>query len=111
MTEKQMLEFAAKAIGLKYHAYVDHPFIGTGLNIGELATPIWNPLTEYGDTLRLAAATDLSVDFSVPGHVMVAGPCGIGLDIPYEIGNREAKIKAACLGITQAAAIIGEQMP
>lgn len=62
MNDKTLLELAAKAIGLKYHAFVNAPFIGYGLNIGDLETPIWNPLTDDGDALRLAVKLHLSMD-------------------------------------------------
>ena len=54
MNDKELLELAAKAVGLKYHAFVNDIMIGFGLNIGDYETPIWNPLTDDGDALRLA---------------------------------------------------------
>jgi hypothetical protein len=61
MNDKALLEQAARAVGLKYHAFTNDPFIGYGLNIGDLETPIWNPLTDDADALRLSVKLHISV--------------------------------------------------
>jgi hypothetical protein len=61
-TDREMLELAAKAAGIKFHAYVDNEFFGRGINIGELDVPLWNPLDDDGDALRLVVKLGLSVE-------------------------------------------------
>jgi hypothetical protein len=60
-TDRELLELAAKAAGIEYHAFVDDPLFGTGINIGEIDVPLWNPLTNDGDALRLAVKLNIGV--------------------------------------------------
>lgn len=54
MTDRELLELAAKAIGLEFHSYVDSKLFGKGINTGEIDVSLWNPLDDDGDALRLA---------------------------------------------------------
>lgn len=67
MTDRELLELAAKAAGIKYHSYVDHELYGRGINIGEVDVPLWNPLTDDGDALRLAVKLKIGNDCFVDG--------------------------------------------
>ena len=49
MTDRELLELAAKAAGIEGVISVDHKFIWT-----KNATERWNPLQDDGDALRLA---------------------------------------------------------
>lgn len=65
MTDKELLEMAAKAAGITHHGskgcsgiWIGHGNIFTG----RLHSPVWNPLTDDGDALRLAVKLQLSMD-------------------------------------------------
>lgn len=70
MTDRELLELAAKAAGLR-------------VNFHPTASYNWNPLTDDGDALRLAVTLGLVVDCSRPSagepfkhHVIwIDGPC------------------------------------
>jgi len=57
--DRELLELAAKAAGIKFHSYVDSELFGRGINIGDVDVPLWNPLDDDGDALRLAVKLDL----------------------------------------------------
>lgn len=61
MTDKELLELAAKAAGLQieWHSEMAGSFPVYKNDAGSGYTP-WNPLEDDGDTFRLAAALDLS---------------------------------------------------
>ena len=64
MTDKELLELAAKAAGLVIHTWEEDHFLvdennGTGFCF------YWNPLTDYEDALRLAVELSIWVDPSV----------------------------------------------
>ena len=62
MTDRELLELAAKAAGLEMMWGRDWHNTGAPL-IGALANPAdWNPLTDDGDALRLAVKLRLSID-------------------------------------------------
>lgn len=105
MSDRELLELAAKAIGLKYHAYVDSDMFGRGINTGKLDTPLWNPLTDDGDALRLAVKLNLLVDCS--------SQCARPLpdDLGWFGGDGGDDCVAMRLAIVRAAAAIGEEMP
>lgn len=63
MTDKELLELAAKAAGIINQGYCESGFLFTGT--GESgAFYKWNPLTNDGDALRLAVKLNISVDRS-----------------------------------------------
>lgn len=56
-TDRELLELAAKAAGIKIVSHTTYgPFVG-GVHDGE----IWNPLTDDGDALRLAVKLQITV--------------------------------------------------
>lgn len=110
MSEKELLELAAKAAGLKFHAYVNSEIFGSGINIGDLDTPLWNPLTDDGDALRLAIQLDMQIWRSRGPSVCAMPPSGDFwkrlseplADDPYAATRR---------AIVRAAAEIGKTTP
>ena len=60
MTDRELLELAAKAAGIRHPAYMERGH-SAGINRGP-AEPLWNPLTDDGDALRLAVKLFLFVD-------------------------------------------------
>jgi len=112
MTDRELLELAAKAAGMRYyyasyqkHLHVEHQHTADGIH--------WNPLTDDGDALRLAVKLD--IDF-----YMGAGD-GPEAWAGYYLPGRENK-KHACepvnkdpyaatrRAIVRAAAEIGRNM-
>lgn len=61
MTDRELLELAAKAAGIRYHSYIDSELFGRGINIGEVDVPLWSPLDDDGDALRLAVKLGMHV--------------------------------------------------
>lgn len=106
-TDRELLELAAKAAGIKYHSYIDHEMIGRGINIGDLDSAIWNPLADDGDALRLAVECSLTIDLSEE-KVLVEAPW---LTNEFSEDYANDKMRATRRAIVRAAAAIGEQMP
>lgn len=64
MTDKELLEKAAKAAGVQGHFVERHPMDGyptysCGIGNAGRVNPLWNPLTDDGDALRLAVKLDM----------------------------------------------------
>ena len=73
MTDKEMLELAAKAAGIRVKWHSEGHY-GPTMEImeDEAGGPPWNPLTDDGDALRLAVKLKLDVFFhpsSVEAHI------------------------------------------
>jgi len=104
MTDREMMELAAKALGMpeapKQYRIAD----GLPIVITYMGKP-WNPLTDDGDALRLAVTLRLVVN--IAGSRVYAGDAegtGVTLDVnsdPYAATRR---------AIVRAAAEIGRQM-
>jgi hypothetical protein len=110
-TDRELLELAAKAAGLKY-AWIK----GCGINItGPIPagqSPWWNPLADDGDALRLAVAMRAYIEIRVnAGYCVVrAHYC----DTDEREMVRETPGDSVCAlrrAITRAAAEIGKAMP
>jgi len=102
MTDRELLELAAKAVGLEVTACVKDgiPFrFGGGY---------WNPLTDDGDALRLAVQMQIDVNH---GDVIVVaervGPAEAGVAEPKQSDPYAATRRA----IVRVAAEIGRAMP
>ena len=100
MTDREMLELAAKAMGYD-DAQWDHErqCISTAKLTG--SRRLWNPITDDGDALRLAVKMNITVH---PGFVYT--PTGRLIDY-RDYANR---IGATRLAIVRAAAEIGRDM-
>lgn len=61
MTDREMLELAAKAAGIEFTIWHDKPaqVINYGNHLRE--TRFWNPLTDDGDALQLAVKLNITV--------------------------------------------------
>ena len=70
MTDKELLELAAKAAGIEYN-----PNYGKGFWVGEFYSgKEWNPLTDDGDALRLAVKVGVLISPNEDGKTIVALP-------------------------------------
>lgn len=102
MTDRELLEMAAKAVGIAVEGYGPNG-VAQGKN-GPCLIKWWSPLTDDGDALRLAV--DLNITFRNFGHIMTAVGSG-GQFNEYADGDAYAATRRA---IVRAAAEIGSQM-
>jgi hypothetical protein len=111
MNDRELLELAAKAAGINLNSVYgcDIP-----RNFSEPDHPIWNPLTDDGDALRLAVKCNLNIEFEAGENggidVDVLGrwdDAPSGSSENFEHDGYEATRRA----IVRAAASIGAQMP
>lgn len=102
MTDRELLELAAKAAGIKYSKYHQNGWLLLkGLWVDGRN---WNPLTDDGDALRLAVKLGLVVDCSRPSAGEPFKQHAIWLD--ETMSNSELTRRA----IVRAAAEIGKSL-
>lgn len=116
MTDHEMIELAAKAVGLEYQLYEDDQPIRdiTGRYLLPFSIGWWSPLYDDGDALRLAVKLKIDPMFDITTHI---GEPAIGATYPAngDFANVVERIgsdpfAAARRAITRAAAAIGEAM-
>ena len=109
MTDREMLELAAKAGGYARHEYVENSArdgrVVTG-HYDSLLEVCINPLTDDGDALRLAVKLGIEV-WRVPGKAMANGP---HISPRISEPNGSDPYAATRRAIVRAAAEIGRQM-
>ena len=107
MTDRELLEMAAKAAGYGRMQYFDEvPYVAHGLHGEDFFA--WNPLTDDGDALRLAMKLQLLIDTDRYMNEVVVEKD----DAAYSECLRDTSIYAATRrAIVRAAAAIGESMP
>lgn len=70
MTDRDLLELAAKAAGIDHYIWVDHVIDYDSPHYRQAAiqkgssADTWNPLTDDGDALRLAVRLGMDVMFT-----------------------------------------------
>lgn len=111
MTDKELLELAAKAAG---HHIVDngHPISLYIASEGCKGGVRWNPLSDDGDALRLAAKLCIEIEHNNPLDIdryVRAYRCGIlsvrdPISITEEFEDEDQRVAAMCRVITRAAA-------
>jgi hypothetical protein len=103
MTDKELLELAAKAAGIDI-------FCWAGRDVGSFSPVVlpdalsWNPLTEDADALRLAVKLGLQISEGV------AEVWRDGKEVGYFFEDEENRYAATRRAITRAAAEIGKEM-
>lgn len=114
MSDKELLELAAKAAGIEYNDRY-----GKGFWLGEFYSGReWNPLTDDGDALRLAVKC--GIGFIIDTDFVNAYRCGLGRSVvdvcEYYLDHTDDKQSAirraivrAAADIVRAAAAIGEE--
>ena len=97
MSDKELLELAAKAAGIEFWEVGGNLFVAHG--------ETWNPLTDDGDALRLAVKlhTNLLFEQELSGWDVEAGSCGENCKPDPYAATRRA--------IVRATAAIGKDMP
>ncbi len=105
MTDKELLELAAKAAGMVGYKWCDLAlFPVQGLKCGRIPyEPMWNPLTDDGDAFRLAVKLNLLIDCA--SHCARPIPDGI----PWQDGNDLDPYAATRRAIVRAAAELAKQ--
>ena len=105
MTDKELLELAAKAIGLPECGWMGPAF----MYVKDNQFTDWNPLTDDGDALRLAVKLGLGISIPLSNKrtdvVTFSGPITSVIEAhgdPYAATRR---------AITRAAAEIGKAAP
>lgn len=110
MTDRELLELAAKAAGYgDVWSLDEHPdvtYIGPRYDGGTVRYRVWNPLTDDGDALRLAVKLLFEIDMG-RGSVAVRHSSGIKV---LEAFNHDP-YAATRRAIVRAAAEIGRGMP
>lgn len=106
MDDRELLELAAKAAGIKLHVW------GTkgAENFADMDGPRgqrWNPLTDDGDALRLAVKLKLHVRHGYTKAIISHQHGVIGEVVELLNGDSTAPF---CRAITRAAAEIGKAM-
>lgn len=111
MNDRELLELAAKAAGLKYIKPADSYDGSMGLAVGEnpMRTRTWNPLTNDGDALRLAVRLELLVYVEACFYVTV---CKEHVSCVEHIGNdgRGCLYAATRRAIVRAASELGRAL-
>jgi len=97
MTDRELLEMAAKAIGLTLR----YNYLG-----GRDANQPWDPLDDDGDALRLAVKLDISLLGDFPQNIVVVAFDARRIIEKYD-GDKYAATRRA---IVRAAAAIGSAM-
>lgn len=104
MTDREMLELAAKAggIGLWHEDVFTN---GLTRKVNSNGVLRWNPLTDGGDALRLAVDLQIALH-----HFRDSCAAASGARFYTELHNGDPQA-AACRAITRTAAEIGKVMP
>lgn len=105
MTDRELLEFAAKAAGLSGEWSTT---IGGWDCLITAGHHVWQPLHDDGDALRLASDLGLSCQFTAYYSVCYAGSPMAKQFTEKSTGDGYAATRRA---IVRAAAAIGEKMP
>jgi hypothetical protein len=107
MTDKEILELAAKAAGIE----IQWPSVGDASCRRTDTWDIWNPLTDDGDALRLAVKLNIVIwECDQYDRAMAEVRYGEARGEYWELVG-EDKYSSTRRAITRAAAEIGKAMP
>jgi len=112
MTDRELLELAAKAAGINGWFIEDDEWLGTGITFTDEndCNQCWNPLTDDGDALRLAVKLEMEVNQSTS---RVKAPDRSHVKPRYvvvPIEDDDDPYAATRRAIVRAAAEIGKEM-
>jgi hypothetical protein len=103
MTDRELLELAAKAAGIEFGWIHDAPRIRA-----EMGWTPWNPLTNSGDAFELAVKLRLTINCSYD-DVVICGQEFTQKEVFIE-RNGEDPLAATRRAIVRAAAELGKEM-
>jgi len=107
MTDRELLELAAKANGYQVKGWVGEYLVFFNPITGS-AEERWNPLNDDGDALRLAAILDLDIQWFPKQRFVSASRPGVAEIIGWvDDSDRAGALRRA---ITVAAAKIGKSL-
>jgi hypothetical protein len=106
MTDRELLELAAKAAGIGGAWSSARPGIRTLHSHSE--DLVWNPLTDDGDALRLAVKLRLEIDIH---HTGIAVRTPTGIKVLVSADDEQDAYTATRRAIVRAAGAIGQAMP
>ena len=111
MTDRELLELAAKAAGIKIIRITDTgmPLI-IGKNEDGKYWDSWNPLTDDGDALRLAVKLELVIVNDFETGFSVVKPWNHTVYVSESHSNNSDPYAATRRAIVRAAAEIGKEM-
>ena len=111
MTDRELLELAAKAAGLEGFTYISDNPAYRASHTGLQDWKRWNPLTDDGDALRLAVTLRLEVNCTIPDKptISVYGNSN-GRMVACHEDRRQGDYAATRRAIVRAATEIGRQM-
>ena len=97
MTDRELLELAAKAAGIEWYGYCgDDKTEVHYFDIGPDEVVKWNPLTNDGDAFRLAVELCISIRYlRRPGVVIAGSAVGIGYADDRAAATRRSIVRAA----------------
>lgn len=109
MTDREVLELAAKAAGLTLYEHVPGLIVTGSPETKDVDYERWNPLDIDGDALRLAMALGIDIVWCSSGRVITIASVG---DVAIEVveSSRENREENTRRAITRAAAEIGRSM-
>ena len=109
MTDRELLELAAKAVGLDYH--IDH-LDGTPKLVAD--GRVWNPLVYDGEALRLAGMAEIDIQFHADAVAVLHWRSDIEFDVrglsESFSDHKGDKMAATRRAIVRAAADIGAKI-
>ena len=112
--DKELLELAAKAAGIKALRSPDgvlRDCTGGDPMMNIFASKPWNPLTNDGDALRLAVQLEMQVSIGFQGRINVAVYLGVeALPVNFREVKSNDPLAATRRAIVRAAAKIGRNM-
>ena len=115
MTDRELLELAAKAAGIEHGADRTECDLSLTENGRHRSLPKWNPLTDDGDALRLAVKLGMVVSICDHPDLMEVEASVFPNGRPSSLMFREIYINdpyaATRRAIVRAAAEIGRAMP
>ena len=106
MTDRELLELAAKAAGIKYEKYYDVDDGSLCIVRGQRDFELWNPLSDDGDAFRLAVK--LQLDILQFGILMAMVQYDTGEIKVFDERHDNDAYKATRRAIVRAAAEIGK---
>ena len=106
MSDRELLEAAAKAAGLEEFSYINGRYAVRTRHTGMQDWSPWNPLTDDGDALRLAVALLLEIHIY---HTGVSVRIPTGDKVVIEADQEPDPYAATRRAIVRAAAAIGEK--
>ena len=104
MTDKELLELAAKAAGVELHHWNEDTFIRVSEYVDDVGG-YWSPLTDDGDALRLAVKLGLEIRTNGP-YLIAVTPRYVDNELYEERGDDP--YAATRRAIVRAAAEIGK---